>query len=141
MVVSLERDLCLSYTLHTLTFSMRTNSVLTPCKQGAVLSRYSLGLFNENKLRTHTLQATCGTLLTSEYLLTFPFRLVRTPYSHLASKVRYFHVTPLALRTNFPLKPGRAATDETVGRAAHKKLSVGNETLHVASDIFQALFK
>ena len=26
----LERDLCLSYALHT--FSMRTNSVLTPCK-------------------------------------------------------------------------------------------------------------
>ena len=45
-------------------------------------------LFNENKLRTHTLQ----------------------------SKVRYFHVTPLALGTKFPLKPGRAATDETVGR-------------------------
>ena len=43
LVVCLERDLCLSYTLHTLTFSMRTNSVLTPCKQGAVLSRYSLG--------------------------------------------------------------------------------------------------
>ena len=47
LVVCLERDLCLSYTLHTLTFSMRTNSVLTPCKQGAVLSRYSdsLGTF------------------------------------------------------------------------------------------------
>ena len=28
---------------------------------------------NEYKLPTHTLQATCGTLLTSEYLLTFPF--------------------------------------------------------------------
>ena len=24
--------------------------------------------------------ATCGTLLTSEYLLTFPFRLEQTPY-------------------------------------------------------------
>ena len=32
MVVCLERDLFLSYTLHTLTVSMRTNSVLTPCK-------------------------------------------------------------------------------------------------------------
>ena len=32
LVVCLERDLWLSYTLHTLTFSMRTNSVLTPCK-------------------------------------------------------------------------------------------------------------
>ena len=51
-------------------------------------------LFNENKLRTHTLH----------------------------SKVRYFHVTPLALGTKCPLKPGRAATDETVGRVAHKKL-------------------
>ena len=47
LVVCLERDLCLSYTLHTLTFSMRTNSVLTPCKQGAVLSCYSLGRGNE----------------------------------------------------------------------------------------------
>ena len=55
MVVSLERDLCLSYTLHTLTFSMRINSVLTPCKQGAVLSRYSIGLGNEYELLTHTL--------------------------------------------------------------------------------------
>ena len=74
-----------------LALAMRTNSVLTPCKQGAVLSRYSIGLGNENKLLTHTLQATCGTLLTSEYLLTFPFRLVQTPYSHLAfaSNVRY----------------------------------------------------
>ena len=35
---------------------MRTNSVLTPCEQGAVLSRYSIGLFNEYKLRTHTEQ-------------------------------------------------------------------------------------
>ena len=34
---------------------MSTNSVLTPCKQGAVLSRYSIGLGNEYKLRTHTL--------------------------------------------------------------------------------------
>ena len=34
--VCLERDMCLSYTLHTLTFSMRTNPVLTPCMQGAV---------------------------------------------------------------------------------------------------------
>ena len=43
----LRKSLCLSYTLHTLTFTMRTNSVLTPCKQGAVLSRYSdsLGTF------------------------------------------------------------------------------------------------
>ena len=52
-------------------------------------------LFNENKLRTHTLQ----------------------------SKVRYFHVTPLALGTKFPLKPGRAATDETVGRSRPKLAS------------------
>ena len=44
---------------------MSTNSVLTPCKQGAVLSRYSLGLGNEYKLRTHTLRARCGTFLTS----------------------------------------------------------------------------
>ena len=49
-------------------------------------------LFNENKLRTHKLQ----------------------------SKVRYFHVTPLALGKKFPMKPGRAATDETVRRTAHK---------------------
>ena len=34
---------------------MRTNSVLTPCKQGAVLSRYSIGLGNEYEL-THTKQ-------------------------------------------------------------------------------------
>ena len=74
LVMCLERDLCLSYTLHTLTFSMRTNSVLTPCKQGAVLSRYS------DSLRTFTLlhfffqweqtlyshQARCGTFLTNE---------------------------------------------------------------------------
>ena len=33
---------------------MNTNSVLTR-KQGAVLSRYSIGLGNEYKLRTHTL--------------------------------------------------------------------------------------
>ena len=52
-------------------------------------------LFNENKLRTHTLQ----------------------------SKVRYFHGTPLALVTKFPLKPGRAATDETVGRLRPKLAS------------------
>ena len=44
---------------------MSTNSLLTPCKQGAVLSRYSL-FFIENELLTHTLH----------------------------SKVRYFHVTP-----------------------------------------------
>ena len=50
MVVCLERDLCLSYTLHTFTFSMRTNSVLTPCKQGAVLSRYSLGVWLGGKI-------------------------------------------------------------------------------------------
>ena len=50
-------------------------------------------LFNENKLRTHTLQARCGT----------------------------FTLLHLALGTKFPLRPGRAATDETVGRAAHKK--------------------
>ena len=29
---------------------MRTNSLLTPCKQGAVLSRYSIGLGSENEL-------------------------------------------------------------------------------------------
>ena len=52
------------------------------------------------KLPTHTLQATCGTLLTSEDLLSFPFRLERTPYSHLASKVRYFHVTPCPYNEN-----------------------------------------
>ena len=46
----LERDLCLSYTLHTLTFSMRTNSVLTRCKQRAVHC-----VFNENEHHTHTL--------------------------------------------------------------------------------------
>ena len=55
MFVCLERDLCLSYTLHSLTFSMRTNSVLTPCKQGAVLSRYSLAL----TMRTNTLLTRC----------------------------------------------------------------------------------
>ena len=44
---------------------MSTNSVLTPCKQGAVLSRYSIGLGNEDELLTHTLQARCGTFLTS----------------------------------------------------------------------------
>ena len=54
------------------------------------------GLRSAEGVRSHG-KATCGTLLTSEYLLTFPFRLEQTPYSHLASKVRYFHVTPLAL--------------------------------------------
>ena len=48
---------------------MSTNSLLTPCKQGAVLSRYSIGLGNEHKLLTHTLQARCGTLLGNEYKL------------------------------------------------------------------------
>ena len=42
---------------------------------------------NKYKLLTHTLQATCGTLLTYENKL-------RT--HTLQSKVRYFHVTPLA---------------------------------------------
>ena len=32
---------------------MRTNSLLTPCKQGAVFSRYSIELGNENELLTH----------------------------------------------------------------------------------------
>ena len=61
---------------------MRTNSVLTPSKVRYV--HVTPSPFNEYKLLTHTLQATCGTLLTSEYLLTFPLRLVQTPYSHLA---------------------------------------------------------
>ena len=55
---------------------MSTNSLLTPCKQGAVLSRYSIllgtftllpGLGNENELRTHTLQARCGTFTLLQY--------------------------------------------------------------------------
>ena len=56
---------------------MRTNSVLTPCKQGAVLSRYSIGLGIENKLRTHTWQARCGTFLTNETGLTKVVELER----------------------------------------------------------------
>ena len=35
-----------------LSFPLRTNSILTPCKQGAVLSRYSPFPFNENELLT-----------------------------------------------------------------------------------------
>ena len=50
---------------YSMALAMRTNSVLTPCKQGAVLSRYSIGLGNENELLTHTLQARCGTFLSS----------------------------------------------------------------------------
>ena len=45
-------------------YTMRTNSLLTPCKQGAVLSRYSISLFHEHELRTHAAnleQARCGT--------------------------------------------------------------------------------
>ena len=72
LVVCLERDLCLSYTLHTLTFSMRTNSVLTPCKQGAVhfsplkwpnspvLTPCKQGAVHFSPLKW--LQARCGTL-------------------------------------------------------------------------------
>ena len=42
----------------------RTNSLLTPCKQGAVLSRYTLTF----SMRTNALltRATCGTLLSNE---------------------------------------------------------------------------
>ena len=66
LVVCLERDLCLSHTLHTLTFSMRTNSVLTPCKQGAVLSRYSLALAMRTNILLTPCKARCGTFLTNE---------------------------------------------------------------------------
>ena len=51
-------------------YTMRTNSLLTPCKQGAVLSRYSISLFHEHELRTHAAnleQARCGTFLTSAF--------------------------------------------------------------------------
>ena len=98
MVVCLERDLCLSYTLHTLTFSMRTNSVLTPCKVRyfhvttipSVLSRYydSLGTFT---------------------LLRFP---------------RYFHVTPLALGTKFPMKLQGARTQSSPRNITHREGSL-----------------
>ena len=56
---------------------MSTNSLLTPCKQGAVLSRYSIGLGNENELLTHTLQQRavrcslrCTIMLLLDYLST-----------------------------------------------------------------------
>ena len=91
--------------------AMEQRESTAPCKDvskefvliGCVLRKRSVfilyfthpHLFNENKLRTHTLQ----------------------------SKVRYFHVTPLTLGTKFPLKPGRAATDETVGRLRPKLAS------------------
>ena len=47
-------------------------------------------------------QATCGTLLTSEYLLTFPFRLEQTPYvtirnSRLVPKIDRFKNSTLKL--------------------------------------------
>ena len=89
--------------------AMEQRESTAPCKDvskefvliGCVLRKRSVfilyfthsHLFNENKLLTHT------------------------------SKVRYFHVTPLALGTKFPLKPGRAATDETVGRSRPKLAS------------------
>ena len=63
-----------------LSFPLRTNSVLTPYKQGAVLSRYSIGLGNENELLTHTLQATCGTFLSSAIR---PISLSHTPSSNV----------------------------------------------------------
>ena len=91
--------------------AMEQRESTAPCKDvskefvliGCVLRKRSVfilyfthpHLFNENNLRTHTLQ----------------------------SKVRDFHVTPLALGTKFPLKPGRAATDETVGRLRPKLAS------------------
>ena len=74
MVVCLERDLCLSYTLHTLTFSMRTTSVLTPCKPQF-----------HRPLRD---------LVSTGTSFQRPWSNVKVP--HLACKVRYFHVTPLA---------------------------------------------
>ena len=54
-----------------------TGFVCTHTKQGAVLSRYSIGLVIENKLRTHTLQARCGTFLTNETGLTKVVELER----------------------------------------------------------------
>ena len=68
LVVCLERDLCLSYTLHTLTFSMRTNSVLTPCKQGAV--HFSPRPYAQYRWATR-LQARCGTL-SCNHLSSYP---------------------------------------------------------------------
>ena len=50
---------------------MSTTSVLTR-KLGAVLSRYSIGLGNEYKLRTHTLRATCGTFLPAQFAIKYP---------------------------------------------------------------------
>ena len=44
---------------------MSTNSLLTPCKQGAVLSRYSIGLGDENELLTHTKQGAVHCLATT----------------------------------------------------------------------------
>ena len=65
---------------HVTPFSpMRTNSLLTLCKQGAVLSRYSL-FPNENELLTHV-----------------------TIFGH--SKVRYFHVTPFRPRNIIHANP------------------------------------
>ena len=37
---------------YSMALAMSTNSLLTPCKQGAVLSRYSLGLGNEVPVET-----------------------------------------------------------------------------------------
>ena len=65
---------------------MSTNSLLTPCKQGAVLSRYSIGLGNVNELLTHTLQARCGTFT----LLPFPYNENKLRTHTLQGAVHFF---------------------------------------------------
>ena len=55
---SLKRWGCVKYRINTDLFlstqPMSTNSLLTPCKQGAVLSRYSLGLGNDVSVETRS---------------------------------------------------------------------------------------
>ena len=63
---------------------------------------------------SHTLQATCGTL---------HFQREQTPYSHLAKQGAVLSRYSMALGTKFPLKSGRAATDEIVGRLRPKLAS------------------
>ena len=94
-----------------LSFPLRTNSILTPCKQGAVLSRYSIGLaMRINSLltrceqravrylamRTNSLLTPCkqGAVLSRYSLFPNENELLThvTIFGH--SKVRHFPVTP-----------------------------------------------
>ena len=95
---SLKRWGCVKYRINTDLFlstqPMSTNSVLTPCKQGAVLSRYSMALQWE-----------------------------RTLYSHVASNVRYIsHLgvqTPNQI--NLPSRPFNLTFWRRFALAALKK--------------------